>query len=249
MNQQIRPGGYSLLPPVVKNLIIINGLFYLGAITLTRNGFPIEDYLALHMPQSVYFRPHQFFTHMFMHDLRDLRHILTNMFALWMFGSAIENVWGGKRFLSYYLITGLGAAALHLGVSEIEFFNVIKYLSSNQIAVLYSTTRDQLISQNGFANELMNKGWGLLNQQMVGASGAIFGILMAFGMMFPNNRIFFIFFPIPIKAKYLVAGFGIWELYRGLSNNPDGIAHFAHLGGMLFGYILIRYWQRNRTRF
>lgn len=230
--------------------MIINGLFFLGAIALMRNGIWVDDYLALHLPQSLYFRPHQFFTHMFMHDVRDFRHILTNMFALWMFGSAIENVWGGKRFLTYYLVTGLGAALLHLAVSELELYRILDSLSVDQRSILFNTTREQLIEINGFPDNLMNTAWMMLNQQMVGASGAVFGILLAFGMMFPNNRIFLLFFPIPIKAKYLVAGFGVWELYRGLANSPgDNVAHFAHLGGMLIGYILLKYWQKHKTRF
>lgn len=246
-NQQISPGGYNLLPPVVKNLLIINGLFFLGTIAFSRFGIDLVKLLGLFIPQSEYFRPHQLVSYIFMHG--SFEHIFFNMFALWMFGNSIENYWGGKRFLIYYMVTGLGAGLIHLGIVEWQFLSIAKNLTSEQLDMVMTTSVDAFYRMNGFGNELMNELHLMMQIPTVGASGAVFGLLLAFGMMFPNAQIY-LYFLFPIKAKYFVIGYGLLELFSGVSNRPgDNVAHFAHLGGMVFGYILLKYWQKNRTRF
>ena len=226
-----RPTSFSQLPEIVKNLLIINGLLFLGTISLENYGIDLTQMLALHQFQSPDFRPHQLVTHMFMHA--NFTHLFFNMFALWMFGKTLENVWGGKRFLIYYMFTGLGAAALHLGVSQYEILSLQAQPNSSDLNMILEMRKLNL----------------LITTPTVGASGAVFGILLAFGMLFPNTLLY-IYFAIPIKAKYFVMVYGALELYLGLSNNPaDNVAHFAHLGGMLFGFLLLKYWQKNNTQF
>ncbi len=246
MNQ--RPTSFRLLPDVIKNLLIINGLFFLATFVLGSSfGVDLVSTLGLYLPGSPNFQPYQLITHMFMHG--GFSHILLNMFALWMFGYALENFWGPKRFLIYYLVTGLGAAALHLGINYWEASS----LYSELMAQGYSPTDLRegiqyfIDTRRGYSN------WSPEMEQYVlkygtptvGASGAVFGILLAFGMMFPNTYIY-LYFAIPVKAKYFVMGYAAIELWSGIQNDPDSnVAHFAHLGGMLFGYLLLRYWRKN----
>ncbi len=243
---QYRPSGFNFMPVVVKNLLIINGLFFLATISMG-GAFQINliKVLGLHMPGSPDFQPYQLVTHMFMHA--NFSHIFFNMFALWMFGTAIENLMGSKRFLTYYLITGFGAAFLHLGVSYLEALS----LRSELLAAGYSAADLQQFIETGSYRVISGASEhtivAFLSRYFiptVGASGAVFGILLAFGMFFPNSYIY-LFFAIPIKAKYFVMAYGAMELYFGITSDGN-IAHFAHLGGMLFGYLLIRYWRRRR---
>ena len=234
-----RPTSFTQLPEVVKNLLIINGLFFLAKISLEGKGIDLTQMLALHQFQSPDFRPYQLITHFFMHA--NFTHLIFNMFALWMFGKILENFWGGKKFLIYYMFTGIGAAVLHLAVSQYQ----ISQLTNNAPELLELAI--QGLYNTGNSNSL--KLAQLVITPTVGASGAVFGILLAFGMLFPNTLLY-IYFAIPIKAKYFVIVYGLLELYLGLSNNPaDNIAHFAHLGGMLFGFILLKYWQKRRNTF
>ncbi len=248
---QIRAGGYNFMPVVVKNLLIINGLFFLATLTMQMSfGHDIIFNLGLFMPGSPMFEPYQFVSHMFMHA--NLNHIFFNMFALWMFGTAIENLMGSRRFLIYYMITGLGAAILHLGVNYIEVISLRNELLDADISL--AMVQQQIIDF-AEANRIPT-GPSPEDRYIrkfliptVGASGAVFGILLAFGMFFPNSYIY-LFFAIPIKAKYFVMAYGALELYLGIFSRPgDNIAHFAHLGGMLFGYLLIRYWRKKRHIF
>jgi membrane associated rhomboid family serine protease len=235
-----------LLPPVVKNLLIINGLFFLATISFS-GAFQIDltRVLGLFLPGAPDFKPLQLVTHMFMHA--NFSHIFFNMFALWMFGTAIENLIGGKRFLVYYLITGFGAAFLHLGVTYIEALN----LKSQLISAGYTAEELQRYLEAGRYNILPGVSQRTIELYLmkylvptVGASGAVFGILLAFGMFFPNSYIY-LFFAIPVKAKYFVIAYGAIELFFGFANRPgDNVAHFAHLGGMVFGFLLIKYWRR-----
>ncbi len=232
-----RPRGFSFLPEVVKNLLIINGLFFLVTIVVgNRLGIDLTQYLGLHYPLSDDFKPYQIITYMFMHG--NFLHILSNMFALWMFGTSIENYWGGKRFLVYYLVTGLGAAIIHYIV--LYYTTVIPALHEIKALQQLDNIQDADAVAQQFYNHI---------PPVVGASGAVFGILLAFGMMFPN-QIIYLYFAIPIKAKYFVILYGLFELYAGIENSrSDNVAHFAHLGGMVFGYILIKYWNKNGSRF
>jgi len=266
----------SSLPPVVKNLLIINALMLLGTWVLQQTGIDLKHILGLYFFTSEHFMPFQFVTHIFMHA--DIMHLFFNMFALFMFGRVLESVWGPKRFLIYYMLTGLGAAALHtfvlwldynamqkalvafsntptpdllltfvkdhLGSPTSDFYNFINHWSDNpDNSLLINQGLD--LGQIAFNNAVNN-----VNALTVGASGAVFGILLAFGMLFPNTELMLIFPPIPIKAKYFVIGYGVIELYLGFQNSVgDNVAHFAHLGGMLFGFILIKYWQKHSNRF
>jgi len=239
--EQFRPTGFRILPPVVKNLIIINALFFMAMIGFS-SMFDLVDYLGLHYPVSPHFSPYQLVSYMFMHG--GVGHIFFNMFALWMFGNALENVWGPKRFLIYYMVTGIGAGLLHLLVIYIQVNNVEAKLTPDVIAHVRDTGFSILQEGQNFADPLVGKLNLLYNTTTVGASGAVFGILLGFGMLFPNSVIY-VYFAIPVKAKYFVMIYGAIELYFGFANNPgDNVAHFAHLGGMIFGYFLILYWKK-----
>lgn len=196
---------FTVFPPAVKHLLIINFVVYLASWT-PGIGPLLQTYAPLFPIESPLFYPWQFITYMFMHA--DIGHIFFNLFALWMFGQAIENFWGTKRFAIYYFLTGIGAGLLHVFVN----------------------------------NDPIMTSQGMQYIPTVGASGAVYGILLAFGMMFPDRPIMLLFLPIPIKAKYFVAFFGVVELYSGVMGTQQGVAHFAHLGGMLVGFILIKIW-------
>lgn len=225
-----RPSGFSFLPPVVKNLLIINGLAFFATIVFGRMGFDVIGLFGLYLPTSDLFKPFQLVTHLFLHDTSGLGHILGNMFALWMFGTPLENRWGSQRFLLFYFVTGFGAAALHLGVNYWEYVQAFN---------LHAATG---------SGEALYFLQSLEMTPTVGASGAVFGLLLGFGMMYPNQQIY-LYFLLPIKAKYFVAIYGLFELFNGVANSGSSIAHFAHVGGMIFGFILIRRWQANRREF
>ncbi|MBE9481805.1 MAG: rhomboid family intramembrane serine protease [Bacteroidetes bacterium] len=278
--QQYRPRGFRLLPPVVKNLLIINVIFFLATITF-QNAFNIDlvNYLGLHYLAAEKFSPYQFITYMFMHG--SIGHIFFNMFALWMFGNVLENVWGPKRFLIYYMVTGIGAAIVHYIVFYFEISPVLSAINnftedpSNAKLQAFLNSSNFRIStyemQNHF-NEFVRNYNSLINVNheralqtamdyisqykidflnapvVIGASGAVFGILLAFGMMFPNSLIY-IYFAFPIKAKYFVIIYGIIELVSGFYDTGSNVAHFAHLGGMVFGFFLIIYWKKKLKLF
>lgn len=226
---EFRPSRFQILPLVVKNLIIINGLVYLAQITLpSLIGYNLEDLFALHYWGSKLFRPHQFVTHLFMHG--SFWHLFFNMFALWMFGNILENIWGPKRFLIFYMVCGLGAALCHMGVLTYENIQL----------------SDQYLRGEIPAQALID----FRDTATLGASGAVFGLLFAFGYLFPNSVILIYFF-LPLKAKYFVALYAIFELFAGLQNSAgDNVAHFAHLGGMFFAFILLKIWNKgNRQHF
>lgn len=211
---------------VTFNLILINVLFFIA--TLLVPGDTMYAWFGLFYPASHFFKPVQIITHMFMHG--GFMHIFFNMFALWMFGTVLERVWGPRRFVVFYFVTGLGAMALHTAVQAFIVHNFTGSINP-PIDVAYSFPQIK----------------ELYSTPTLGASGAIFGILVAFGMLFPNTELIMLFFPIPIKAKYFVTIYVILELYQGIAMNPgDNVAHFAHLGGALFGFLLVKYWNRNR---
>lgn len=281
MNQQFRPNRFAILPPVVKNLLIVNGLFFLAALGIgTAFKFDLNNLLGLHYIGADNFRPFQYVTYMFMHSTQNFSHILFNMFALWMFGNTLENVWGSKRFLIYYLVTGLGAGIIYtfwihfqlaptmdaidfflnnpsipafIEFRNSDFFQIGSYDIQNNFNA-FASNFNRLIANN--PTQALQESVSFMEQYridflnahtVVGASGAVFGILLAFGMMFPNSVIY-LYFAIPIKAKYFVMLYGAFELYSGISNNPnDNVAHFAHLGGMVFGFLLITFWKKKGT--
>jgi len=237
-------GRSSGTPPVVRNLIIINVIMFVALYIFQGLRLDLNRILGLFYIQSPLFQPWQIVTHMFMHG--SLFHIFFNMWALWIFGKTLESVWGGKRFLVYYLVTGLGAAFFHELVYYIEMAPKVAAIkefygvSSLNIQILQEISNPSNQFHSAFRN---------LYVPTVGASGAVFGILLAFGMLFPNTPLMIIPIPIPIKAKWLVIGYGALELYLGVTQPGSGIAHFAHLGGMIFGFILIKYWNKTTRTF
>ncbi|MGE4587445.1 MAG: rhomboid family intramembrane serine protease [Mangrovibacterium sp.] len=244
--QNYRPV-FGSIPPVVKNLIIINVLMLLASFLIEMRGADLNALLGLHFILSPAFRPFQLVTHMFMHA--GISHIFFNMFALWMFGRVLESVWGPKRFFIYYFVTGLGAAALHMFVSYLEFQSLIGKMSPEQVDLVMREGVSIFRQGKNFTDPLMGKLNLLMNIPTVGASGAVYGVLLGFGVLFPNTQLMLLFPPIPIRAKYFVIGYGALELFLGFSNPGSNVAHFAHLGGMLFGYLLIRYWNKHSRNF
>jgi membrane associated rhomboid family serine protease len=245
--QQFRQGGLNSLPMVVKNLLIINVLFFLGTFVLAyTSNINLADYLGLHYPGSRKFGIWQIVTYMFMHG--GIWHIAFNMYALVLFGKVVESVWGPKRFLNYYLVTGVGAAVVQILVTYIRVTILTSGVSPEILDTIYTEGFDILLQGKNYTDptlSLLNRDLFLLiNSTTVGASGAIFGLLLAFGMMFPDAQLMLIFPPIPIKGKYIA----IIALVLGVVLDFQGnTAHFAHLGGMVFGYLLIFYWKKKGT--
>lgn len=213
------------MPPVVKNLIMINVLMYL--ITVITGNFMYENF-ALFYFKSPFFKPYQLVTHMFMHG--GFTHILFNMYTLYIFGCVLERVWGSQKFLFYYFVTGIGAALLHMGVMYLQLRGYIADFNAGDM----------------FAQSSIQS---ILVTPTVGASGAIYGLLLAYGMLFPDNIMQLIFPPVALKAKWFVIIFGALELLLGLSGRGGNVAHFAHLGGMIFGFFLILYWKKNNRMY
>ena len=230
---------------MVLNLIIINALFFLGKIAGHNFGMNLNLELGMYYIGSENFEPWQLITHMFMHG--NFMHLFFNMFALFIFGPPLERMWGGERFLIYYLVTGFGAFILHYTIIHFQIQDLMAQVSQDTLEEIRRNGRQLLLQNKNYTNPDARQLNLLYNIPVVGASGAVFGILLAFGMMFPNVRLIMLFFPIPIKAKYFVAFYGILELWQGIANNPgDNVAHFAHIGGMLFGYLLIKAWNNRK---
>lgn len=241
MNQfKFRPVGSSGTPPVVLNLIILNIIFYVAKFFAGSKGIDLDNILGLYHPMSPYFHWWQVATCMFSHS--GIMHILFNMIGLYFFGRMLENVWGSKRFLIFYLVCGLGASAVFLGWETISAYRALNY------------------DGNGWARlgEYMDN-WTMVGQDipsvhsmiytpMVGASGAIYGLIMGAAMLFPNSTIY-VYGAIPVKLKWLALIVGGIALYSGYNSTGDHVAHFAHLGGMIFGFIVIQIYKRNRGTF
>ena len=242
------------ITPTVKQLLIINVLFYIGSMIV---GDPAYKLLSMYFFESPDFHFWQIFTYMFMHaPLPNIMHIAFNMFALYSFGSALEHFWGGRKFVFFYISCGLGAALLHTGVNYYFFENGINLLVENgyqKVEILkilsegkFDTKWQELLTPSDFQAFM-----GAYLGNVVGASGAIYGLLVAFAFMFPNAELALMFIPIPIKAKYFVPGLLLIDLYLGVSGGSlfggsSGIAHFAHLGGALIGYLMMWYWKKNQ---
>lgn len=235
----------GIIPMVTKNIIIINVIVWLAQVVLLRSGIDLVSYLGLHYVESSGFRIYQVITYMFLHDPGSFTHVFFNMFAVFMFGRTLEQVWGPKRFISYYFITGIGAALVQMLIVFIRVQSVKSGMDATAIAEVYANGYEAVQQGMNYSNPAMATLNSLVNSPTVGASGAVFGILLAFGMLFPNAELFIIPFPFPIKAKWFVIGYGVLELFFGIRNLPgDNVAHFAHLGGMLFGIFLILYWKK-----
>lgn len=217
------------IPTITKNLLIVNFLTFVAAMVLQLRGINLNAIGGLHFFMASDFHLYQFLTYLFLH--KGFEHILLNMFALWMFGCVVENVWGPKKFLFYYISCGIGAGLMQEAVQLFDFYFRIKSQDPSIGLTDLFVIGQQLSSQlNGWTT--------------IGASGAVYAILLAFGMIFPNERIFIFPLPIPIKAKWFVCGYVVLELFFAL-NSADDVAHMAHLGGMLFGFLMIRYWNRH----
>lgn len=283
-NNQYRPSGFGYLPVVTKNIIIINVIVYLLTQALLRTqGIDLTDYLGLHYYSAPDFRPHQFITYIFMHDTHNISHILFNMLGVFIFGQVLEQVWGPKRYLIFYILTGLGAAlaqyiVIHFSVGPL--MNSISLVQNN----LSNEAFEALFSSHDFRNGVSNnfipeynkfielygaaaaenssralslasqflldyKSQFLNTQVIVGASGSLMGLLGAFGMLFPN-RMLYLYFLFPVKAKWFVIAYGAFELFSGIKNDPrDNVAHFAHIGGLLVGILLVLLWRKDRRHF
>ena len=236
---------FANVPTVVKNLLIINIIFYVA--TLMFGGPMMTQVLGVHYFDGPNFRIWQVITYMFMHDYSSLFHIMFNMFALYTFGSSLEYIMGSKRFLNFYLITGLGALALQLLVQGFEVYNITGSAINNGSFMIDSIKRTISFNPELMSQDQASTLLGIYLTPMVGASGAIFGLLIAFGMLFPNAELFIMFIPVPIKAKYIIPIYVILELFLGVKQfSGDSVAHFAHLGGALFGFILVRIWHLKR---
>lgn len=224
-------------PPVIKNLIIINALVYLAQIIFDKN-YQLTDYLALHPVDDPDFRPYQIITHMFTHALPpNVFHIVFNMFTLWMFGRILENVWGSKRFFIFYMICGLGAAGLHL---------LIQHLRYDPEILRQLVIADQQNDRATF-NALLPKA-GFLAAAM-GASGAVMGVMAAFAYTFPNTELYIMLIPVPVKAKWAILGLVAIDLFGGVAQvTGDNLAHFAHLGGAITGFLLVLFWNKTNRR-
>jgi membrane associated rhomboid family serine protease len=231
------------IPPIVKNLIFINVIMLL-AYWAVDSVFQINlnRILGLYFPKSELFKPIQIVTHMFMHG--SFWHLFFNMYALFIFGVVLENVWGPKRFLIYYFVCGLGAVVIHESVIAFQFYHLAQNISPENLQVVINEGTAYFNKGMAFEDPAMRSLEILLNTPTVGASGAIFGVLLAFGVLFPNTQLMLLFPPIPIKAKYFVMIYGGIELVLAVSQPGSSIAHAAHIGGMLFGYLLIRYWRK-----
>ena len=222
---------WSSIPPVTKHLLIINFLLWLATLVLQRtSAIDLHDWCGLHYWRASDFNAVQLVTYMFMHDSHGIAHVFFNMFSLWMFGGIIERTLGVKRYLFYYLSCGIGAGLMQELTWEYTLADMVAAVEAGRMVIDAVGTP---ITYNDFIT--------------VGASGAVFGILLAFGYMFPNMPMYIIPFPFPIKAKWMVIGYGVVELLFGVSGTMDTVAHFAHLGGMIFGFLILWYWRRSGT--
>lgn len=265
--QQFRAGGFSILPPVIKNLLILNVIFFLAQLGIEQ-AFRIDivKYLGLHYVGASGFNPIQIITYLFLHG--SFPHLFFNMFALWMFGAHLENIWGAKKFIIFYLIAGIGAGITNEVVNYFQIHEIDRAIDS--LIADPSIANYNRIGAKGYLNygpseytldhlaTIYNKSQktqALINYLSelkhvfpnryitIGASGSVFGLLMAFGMMFPNNVIY-LYFAFPIKAKWFVLGYGIIELFSGFYESNSNIAHFAHVGGMFFAFFVLWHWKR-----
>ena len=218
------------IPTITKNLLIVNVVVFLATYLFRNMGVDLNNVLGLHFFLAPDFHIYQLFTYMFAHG--GFSHIFFNMFALWMFGCIVERTWGPKKFLTYYIVCGVGAGLFQ----ELAQFAQFYFIASEHIP--HFTLAQTMKVANAYAAFL--NPW-----TTVGASGAVYGILLAFGMLYPEERIFIFPLPVPIKAKWFVMGYAAIELFMAYSSTGDGVAHLAHLGGMVFGFFLIRYWRRH----
>lgn len=240
-------GGFiSSVPPATKNLIIINVIIWAIEAIFPRFGQTIINVLGLHFVGSSLFNPIQIITYLFVHNETNPWHLLFNMFSLWMFGSVLERVWGTKRYLLYYFICGVGAAFIQEIVYALSLKKFYDALDPVTIATVKEQGAKLLNSGRNYIDPVLGSFNFMLNGATIGASGAIYGLLLGYAFVFPNQPLYLFFIPYPIKAKYMMIGYGVIEFFLGF-NATDSVAHFAHLGGMLFGIFILLYWRKNGT--
>lgn len=243
--------GFFALPPVVKNIIMLNIIMLLANYAaMSVFGIELNRILGLYFPRSENFMPVQILTHIFMHG--GFWHLFFNMYALFIFGQVLESTWGPKRFLVFYLVCGFGAALTHETVLAFQYNAIVSRMDPASLSFALEKASEYLtvgIAADEILNPDIAKLILLLNTPTVGASGAVFGILLAFGVLFPNTQLMLLIPPMPIRAKYFVMIYGALELWMAVTQPGSNIAHAAHLGGMLFGFILIRYWRKNSNNF
>lgn len=233
----------SQMPPVTKNLILVNLIIWVAMALFPQEiGVMMDRHCGLHYYLSQDFIFTQFISYQFIHS--GFSHLFFNMFALFMFGMAIESILGPKRFISYYLICGIGAGLIQMGVNAIEYHQLAQQLPDSVVNEVLAKGTEIFNRGMNYSDPLLGGLNALINVPTVGASGAVYGILLAFGMFFPNRPIYIMFIPYPIKAKWVIVGYAVIELMLGVGHANTGIAHFAHLGGMIFGFLLILYWRK-----
>lgn len=237
---------WNRIPPVTKNLLIINVLVWLAMMILPgKFDSAVTHSCALHYFSSPDFKPWQMLTYMFMHSTMGITHVLFNMFGVVMFGSVLEQVFGSKRYLFFYLTVGIGAALVQEGIYAIWIHNLAGKLPEGMTLSMISEEGGRLFRQGmNWSDPTLGQLNILINTPTVGASGALYGVLLGFAMLFPNMPLYFFFIPVPIKAKWMVLGYGVLELFFGVTGLQAGVAHFAHLGGMLVALLLILYWRK-----
>jgi rhomboid family protein len=238
-NNSYRPSGVGGMPVVTKNIIIINVIVFVASMIAQSRGIDLTALLGLHYYLAPDFKPHQFVTYIFMHG--SVSHILFNMLGVYVFGQVLERQWGPKRYLIFYIVTGLGAALAQY---------VVMYFQANEIIAWYNERIMSPLAGAEIKSQLIENKFNDLNSLVVvGASGSLFGLLGAFGILFPNQMLYLYFF-VPVKAKWLVIGYGALELFSGWRSDPlDNVAHFAHIGGLLVGVIIVLIWKRDKSHF
>ena len=232
---------FANIPPVTKNLLLINIAVFAVMAIVPGAEAALDRWCALYYFSSPGFYPFQIFTYMFLHG--SFMHLFFNMFALWIFGRTIEYTMGSARFLFFYITCGIGAGLIQEGIFAIYVHRLVSILSPEALQEVMTQGFYHLRHSMNYTDPDMAMLNSLVNSPMVGASGAIYGVLLAFGYLFPNQPIY-LYFLMPIKAKWLIIGYFVLELVYGVSGSADGVAHFAHLGGMIFGFLLLVYWKR-----
>lgn len=238
----------SNTPPVTKNLLLINVSLYVLSLVMMSKGIDLTSYLGAHYFNSPLFQPYQVVTHMFMHSLNDFMHILFNMLLLVMFGSHLERLWGPKRFFIFYIASGLGAFVLYntLGFWELMELKTELIRMGNSMDIINSKTVNLYFSEVEIStmSPELREYIELSYSNMVGASGALFGVLAGFAVLFPNTQLMLLFPPIPIRAKYLVGAYLLFEIYNSIYMAHDQVAHLAHVGGAIVGITLVLVWRK-----
>lgn len=242
---------FNNIPPVTKNLLLLNVVIYIVLLVGVQTGNEsLPFYVSTHYFNSPMFEPYQIISHMFVHSLTDPFHIIFNMLLLVMFGGHLERIWGAKRYFIFYFASGVGALVLYNSIGMIEIYNIQKQLTADGYNVetlnylISNQSNEPLTYHSEISKDLIDSYLQLCYSSMAGASGAIFGLLAGFAILFPNTQLMLLFPPIPVKAKWLIGGYLVFEIYSSIYKSNDSIAHLAHVGGAIVGIILVLYWRK-----